>query len=242
MARCYTGDAEGFPQDAFLTFERGVFFYAFPAARQGSGSLFVSVRDERNRQVARLGGPYTLPGETEAAPFDLPRHCSGAPEHGVPLETLRPGRYQATIFASGKVLTRLAFEVRRLQGTGRVRVVSAQIEDAEGNRRRRFHARDRGIYLRVGLVNESPEQPHEHQLRVVWRGPRGQVGRPLGGNFTVQRGACLDGHDFPLECDALKQDGIRVHGTSMARVSGAYCACVYLDGRLAVEVPFRLVP
>lgn len=242
LVRCYTGDEAGFPRAVFHTFEPGVFFYAFPASGKVGGSLWVIVQDEREKQVARLGGPYSPSSESDPTPFDLPRRCQGDGAHGVPMGALKPGRYQAVVFFHGRVASRLEFEVRRLQGRGRVRVVTAQVEDAEGNRRRSFRGLDRGVYARVGLVNLNREQPHEHVLHVVWAGPHGQVGRPMGGLLQVASGATLDGHDFPWECDPLRHDGIRIQGTSLARTPGHYSARVYLDGHLAVEIPFDLVP
>jgi hypothetical protein len=249
VARIYTGDEEGYPARVFYAVDPAVYLYAFlaPSGRRASGSadearsFWVSIRDHRGREVARLGG--RLPPTLDLAHADLPRGCIDDPPNGLRIGqgALPPGRYRAQAFLDGLAAGEASFEIRPLQGPGEVRVSSAAVEDAEGTRRFTFTSRDRGVYAHVTLVNATRKQSHAHLVQVAFVGPEGRAGRLLGGVLRVPAGALLDGRDFPFACDVEHHDGLLVAGTPIATEVGPWTMRVLIDGKTVREVPFRIV-
>lgn len=269
VVKLYAGDEAGYPRRAFYTVERAVYFYATvrprlanrdPIATDGSPSpapgvgvqrqlpkpqsFWLSVRDPLGHEVARSGG--ALSASLDWSRVDLPRDCEGSPTNGLLIGDSalaeRPGRYQVQAFLNGRPAGVFYFTLIRLRRNGEVKITSAAVEDAHGTRRFTLTSRDRGAYAHVTMVNASRGQMHQHLVQVAFVGPTGQAGRLLGGVVTLHKETLLDGRDFPVICDPEHHDGILIQGTPIARQLGPWKMVVYLDGRVAREVSFRIVP
>lgn len=249
----YTGDEAGFPRKRFWSVEPAVYFFAKiapratppkkPAGAVEPSRFEVIVRDALGREVARMGGP--VPSGLDHATTDLPRDCMNTPENGLRLAGTpladRPGRYLALAVLDGLPVGQQVFTVQRLRGEGRIEVTSAAVENSAGARRFTFTPDDLGAYAHVTVVNATRDRLHEHLVEVAFEGPRGRVGRVLGGILRVSRGARLDGRDLPTMNDPLRHDGLRIKGTAVAELLGPWKMIVYVDGVAVREVPFRMV-
>lgn len=254
MATLVTGDEGGYTSRVFYTVDPAVYFYATVApAPAGTGkalpgpdhrSFWLSVRDPLGHEVARLGGG--LAPTLDIAHADLPRDCQGHPPNGVQIAhtslASHAGRYHAQAFLDGAAVGDMYFTIKTLRGNGTVKVTSAAVEDARGARRLTFTSKDRGVYAHITMVNLAKDREHEHLLQVAFISPQGRVGRLYGGLLVVHKGTRLDGHDFPLVCDAEHHDGIIIQGTPLAKMIGQWKMVVYLDGQPVRELPFKLVP
>ena len=192
-----------------------------PAAQ--SHALSIVIEDPSGTEVGRLGG--TIPSNPigTLSMLDFPRHCFDNSDNGIALCGLgsksQPSpvptgvgaiRYHAKVLLDGRLGVVLPFLVRPLK-PGRVRLVTAHLEDAEGVRRTTFTTMDRGVYARISMVNLDLKIAHEHLLQVVWLGERGRLGRAFGGIVTVGKGMPLDGKKFPQTCDPHGHDGVAWH-------------------------------
>lgn len=236
--------------------EPAIYFYAtlkadhrkrdgrLPGVPPNDRSFWLSVRDPRGIEVARLGG--ALDATLDAAHADVPRDCQGHPPNGLQIADTslasHPGQYHVLAFLDGAPAGDIYFLVKELHAAGEVTITSAAVEDAQGARKFTFTTHDRGAYAHVTLVNASRKLEHDHLLQVAFVGPSGRVGRLLGGVISLHKGTHLDGRDFPVLCDRDHHDGILIQGTPLTKQTGAWKMIVYLDGRVAREVPFRLVP
>lgn len=253
VTRFYTGDEAGFPRKRFWSVEPAVYFFAKIAPRatpskKGTGPVEPSrfevvVRDTMGHEVTRMGGP--VPGALVPTVADLPRDCTNAPDNGLRLAGTaladRPGRYLALAVLDGLPVAQQVFTVQRLRGDGRIVVTSAAVENSAGDRRFTFTPDDPGVYAHVTVVNATRDRAHEHLVEVAFEGPRGRVGRVLGGLLRVSKGARLDGRDLPTMNDPSHHDGLRIKGTPVAAMLGPWKMTVYVDGVAVREVPFRIV-
>jgi hypothetical protein len=248
----YVGDADGAPRKLFYSVESAVYFYAFldPDSvhfpDDETHALVFVVRNEKGYEVARLGSAIRVPQSNDLGWMDYPRNASSSGGNGWPLRgsrwASRAGRYRVQVLLDGRPQQSFVFMIKPLRAAGRVRLVTAHLEDAEGNRRTQFSSHDRGVYAHVELVNQSRQAAHDHLLWVHWRGPQGRVGRPLGGVLHVAAGELLDGHDFPQACDAQGHDGLLVHDGWLGKHPGTYHMVVELDGVERADVRFVVTP
>jgi len=244
VTRAWVSDGEGRAQDRFYVrgaapVDPGIFFHVRLGGRDSARHvLYVVPTGPGGREVGRFGGSFSGAsiGGTGA---DFPAACDPDGANGFAIDetvATRPGRYKARVFLDGAVVDELPFEVVALQGNGGVRLTEAHLEDRQGYRRDAFTDADRGVYVRVSLINESRNAPHEHLVQVLWEGRQGAVGRVMGGVLRVAEGARLDGLELPAACDPRGEDGVLLRGLP----PGDYLVKVAIDGTVRARLRFRL--
>jgi hypothetical protein len=246
VARAWCGDEQGRPQVSFYRCEPGVYFYVAlrgnVAQARSEHALHVYVQHLGGGELVHLGGPFGLERGDDPSGLDLPRSCSANATNGLALGPAAPpaGRYRAHIYLDGIEAKPVDFSLIDLANTGTIYGVEAHLEDAEGRRRTRFSAKDPGVFVRLGVVNQTPESKHQHLVRVTFTSPRGVVGPTLGGTFEVAAGQVLDGLDLPAAADPQQRSGLKLQGTPQAHDVGTWLARVWLDGQLWACLPFEV--
>lgn len=252
-----TATREGRVTRSFSPTDVGVFFKArfrndYPAAAHAHRlNVRIYGPDGRALALEAMGGPFTVNVGENLEGVNLVKRSDPDQADGYPIAKKymgnHPGTYTVAIELDGIEAGRTRFEVAQPttvtvaptgSGTG-LELVSAAVQDTDGNPRDRFSTSDRGVFLLVRFRNTTPERKHEHTIRVTCYDPSGRVyGKPLGGPYVVEVGQTLTQTRFPSSCDPNRNNGYLIAGKNMANNPGTYRFTVEVDGKVAKTLIF----